>query len=62
MDNTNEQGWDRGWEEHKLRQLRERAKWSLPQKLRWLEEAQQLADAITKAAEKARTTKTSDGT
>jgi hypothetical protein len=40
--------------EHKLRQLRERAKWSLPEKLRWLEEAQKLADAITKAPDEAR--------
>lgn len=49
-----QQGWDHGWKEHELRQLRERARWSFSEKLRWLEEAQKLADAITQAAQQAR--------
>ncbi len=47
--------WDRGWEEHRTRQLRRLARLSMSEKLDWLEEAQQLADSITKACKKTRT-------
>lgn len=47
-------GWDRGWDEHKLRQLRRLAKLSLAQKLEWLEEAQKLADALSRGRDRNR--------
>jgi hypothetical protein len=39
-------GWDCGWEEHKKRQLRRLARLAFSEKLKWLEEAQQLVEAI----------------
>jgi len=42
-DSDSQQGWDRGWDEHRLRQLRRMAKLPLAEKLKWLEEAHRLA-------------------
>jgi len=35
-------GWDRGWDEHQLNQLRRMAALPLSVKIAWLEEAQQI--------------------
>lgn len=48
------QGWDVGFEAHELRQLHERANWTLAQKLEWLEAAQQTLEAILRAGQVAR--------
>ena len=42
-ESDSEHGWDRGWEEHRLRQMRRMAKLPLPEKLKWLEEMHRLA-------------------
>jgi hypothetical protein len=42
-------GWDRGWKEHKRRQLIRMSKLSLAQKLQWLEDMQVLYDKFAKA-------------
>jgi hypothetical protein len=49
-----DQGWDVGWEGHELAQLRRFAAWPLSEKLRWLEEAQKLAEQLERAREQAR--------
>ena len=41
-----DQGWDRGWNEHKIRQLVRLARMPFSEKLDWLENAQALAEAI----------------
>lgn len=43
---NDEQGWDRGWDEHKARQLRRMAELSFADKLDWLEEAQKLGEHL----------------
>ncbi len=43
-------GWDRGWEEHKVRQLLRIAKLPFSEKLAWLESAQRFVDALRKAS------------
>jgi len=44
--------WDNGWEEHRTRQLQRWAKWSMEEKLDWLEEAQEVVDALFEARRK----------
>ena len=49
MNASNEQvneAWDRGWEEHRRRQLERLARLPLAEKLEWLEEAQRLAETL----------------
>ena len=41
--------WDRGWREHKVRQLVRLARLPLAEKLSWLEGAQTLVDALALA-------------
>jgi len=41
-----DQGWDRGWNEHKIRQLVRWARMPFAEKLDWLENAHALAEAI----------------
>lgn len=43
-----EQGWEAGWEEHRLAQRRRLAALPLVEKLAWLESAQQLAEFMQK--------------
>lgn len=54
MKRTKEQqeGWDRGWEEHRLRQQQRLAGLPFSEKLEWLEAAQELAQALISAREK----------
>ncbi len=40
------QGWDRGWSEHKIRQLVRLARMPFSEKLEWLENAHVLAETI----------------
>ena len=47
-DSGSDDGWDRGWEEHRLRQMRRMAKLPLSEKLRWLEEAQRVAEHLNR--------------
>ena len=42
--------WDRGWEEHKRRQLVRLARLPFAQKLEWLEEAQRLGEFLVSQA------------
>ena len=44
----NEQ-WDRGWREHKVRQLVRLARLPFVEKLTWLESAQTIIDALASA-------------
>ena len=41
--------WDRGWGEHKVRQLVRLARLPFAEKLCWLEDAQALVDALAAA-------------
>ena len=41
--------WDRGWHEHKVRQLVRLARLPFVEKLSWLESAQTLVDALALA-------------
>ena len=43
---NSERQWDRGWKEHKDRQLRRIADLPFSQKLEWLEEAHRLANVL----------------
>lgn len=43
---NSEKRWDRGWKEHKERQLRRLAALPFSQKLEWLEEAHRLANVL----------------
>ena len=47
-----DEAWDRGWDEHKTRQLRRLSELSFAGKLDWLEEAQELAEQLTAQADK----------
>ena len=38
--------WDRGWDEHKSRQLRRQASLPFAEKLKWLEEAQEFGENL----------------
>ena len=48
-DATTQGEWDIGWEEHRIRQLQRRAKRAMEEKLDWLEEAQEVVDALFEA-------------
>lgn len=39
-------GWEQGWEEHRVRQLRRIANLPLTKKLEWLEQAQKLGKEL----------------
>ena len=43
-----ESPWSAGWDENRRAQRRREAAWSLVEKIRWLEEAQQLARLLRK--------------
>jgi hypothetical protein len=45
-DPRDERRWERGWEEHTLAQRRRLARLPLVEKLRWLEEAQQIVERM----------------
>ena len=47
--------WDRGWDEHKKRQLQRQAKLSLAEKLEWLEEAQRLSERLIAQGNRSKT-------
>lgn len=49
--------WDRGWEEHKARQLRRQGDLPFAEKLRWLEEAQELGENLIAQANRNNKTK-----
>ena len=40
-------GWDRGWEEHRRRQLIRMSKLTLAQKIQWLEDMQAIFEQLT---------------
>lgn len=42
-------GWDRGWDGHERAQRRRLARLTLAEKLRWLEESQQVVDSLARA-------------
>jgi len=42
-------GWDAGWQEHKVRQLLRLARLPFPEKLEWLERAQVLANRLAES-------------
>jgi len=46
---SGDSGWDRGWEEHRRRQLIRISKLTLAQKLQWLEDMQVLYDKLARA-------------
>jgi hypothetical protein len=52
MNETNDYGsehvWERGWEDHRIQQMRRMAKLPFALKLQWLEEAQRLAKQLQK--------------
>lgn len=52
MNQEEEHGWDRGWEEHKLRQMERMARLPFAKKLQWLEEAHFLVISLNKSREK----------
>ena len=45
--NETETGWERGWDGHNQSQLRRLAGLPLSEKLRWLEDAQQLVQRLS---------------
>jgi hypothetical protein len=49
-----DQGWDRGFDDHQLRQLVRFARLPFGKKLEWLENARDLADWLQQAARAAR--------
>lgn len=48
--------WDRGWDEHKMRQLQRQAKLPFAKKLEWLEEAQELGERLIAQANRSKKT------
>lgn len=46
---SGDQGWDRGWDEHRRGQLRRWAGLSFAEKLAWLDEMQRFVDAVRKS-------------
>lgn len=48
--------WDRGWQAHKARQLQRLARLPFAEKLRWLEEAQELGEKLIAQANRGKTT------
>ena len=53
MDDQAEYCWEKGWQGHEDAQLRRMARWSLREKIRWLEEAAKLVESLRKQAEPA---------
>lgn len=51
----NDKLWDRGWDEHKKRQLQRQAKLSFAEKLEWLEEAQKLGERLIAQGNRSKT-------
>jgi hypothetical protein len=47
--------WERGWEGHEQQQRKRMAELTLPQKLQWLEDAQQLVEQLAKSRQKLQT-------
>ena len=43
-----ERVWERGWDGHRVAQLRRLARLSLPEKIAWLEQAQRVAQWLAK--------------
>lgn len=43
---TGEVAWERGWDGHHRMQQRRLAKLTLPEKLEWLEQAQQIVESL----------------
>jgi hypothetical protein len=43
---SNQHQWERGWDDHEQQQLQRLARLSLPEKLKWLEEAHRLVRQI----------------
>ena len=54
-------GWDRGWHEHKVRQLVRLANLPFREKLAWLESAQRVVDALSSARDKRTVVSLPDG-
>ena len=46
--------WDRGWDEHKARQLRRQANLPFAEKLEWLEDAQELGEYLIAQSKRAK--------
>lgn len=42
-------GWERGWTGHERAQRRRLARLTMAEKLRWLEESQQVVESLTRA-------------
>lgn len=49
MTQEQNQNWDRGWDEHKLRQMQRLAQMPLIKKLEWLEQAHHVVIALAKS-------------
>ena len=47
-----EQIWERGWDGHELAQMVRMSKLSFPEKIKWLEEAQELMEKLKAQDEK----------
>lgn len=60
QDNDDNQGWDRGWEAHEREQQRRLAKLSLYEKVKWLEEMQEMIEHLRKQRNR-QTAAVSDG-
>jgi len=50
MNDQAERGWEIGWQGHEEAQLRRMARWSLREKIRWLEEAARLVEHLQRQA------------
>jgi hypothetical protein len=46
MENPPEHLWEHGWQEHEEAQLRRMARWSLREKILWLEEAARVVERL----------------
>ncbi len=51
---TQDDGWDHGWEEHRTRQLRRMAELPFSKKLEWLEEAQKFGEFLIDQANRSK--------
>ena len=49
MTTPSDTGWDRGWTGHERAQRRRRARLTMAEKLRWLEESQQVVESLTRS-------------
>jgi hypothetical protein len=52
--------WDRGWDEHKSRQLQRQADLSFVEKLNWLEEAQVFGENLISQSKRAKSSETKE--